>query len=86
MDEQVWENSIRTLSTTADRFGVLSRCLGVESQLRAWRATGDDTQGGDAANALDQARGDLEWLSSGELTTLACTIKSLLAALPPAWD
>jgi hypothetical protein len=86
MDDQVWENAIRTLSTAADRLGVLWRCVGVESQLRAWRATGDSAQGGDAANALDQARGDLEWLSSGELTTLARTIEELLDVLPPAWD
>lgn len=86
MDEQVWENAIRTLSTAADRLAVLSRCVGVESQLRAWRTTGDDVQGGDAANALDQARGDLEWLSSGELTALARTVEELLDVLPPAWD
>lgn len=86
MDEQAWESALQTLSTAADRLGVLSRCVGVESQLRAWRATDDAVQGGDAANALDQARGDLEWLSSGELATLARTIDQVLAVLPAAWE
>ncbi|WP_297736326.1 hypothetical protein [Nocardioides sp.] len=61
MDDETWETALRTLSTATDRLDVLSRCVGVETQLRAWRATGDGARGGDAANALDQARGDLEW-------------------------
>ena len=44
---------------------------------------GDSVAGGDAANALDQARGLLEELGSQRLTQLTDLVDGSLAELPP---
>lgn len=86
MDEDDWAAATRTLDDAADRFAVLSRCLAVTAQLEDWRLTHADLPGGDAANALDQALGDLERLAQGGAAALAQTVQSVLDELPPAWD
>jgi hypothetical protein len=86
MDDTTWNSALTTLGAAADRIEILSRCVGVLPQLAEWRATGAEIAGGDAANALDQARGDLEWLASEEGAELLAAITSLLEILPPAWD
>jgi len=77
---------MRQLAEAADRFDVLARCLAVTPQLQAWRLTGEALSGTDAANALDQAVGDLERLASGDATKIAEGVQSVLTELPPSWD
>ena len=61
---------------------ILSRCLGVAGDLRAWKQTDATLNGAMAADGLDQARGDLERLANGEAGELLLLVSSLLDELP----
>ena len=74
------------MTKAAESFLILSRCLAVRQQLDDWRQAGDELRGGDAANALDQARCMLEGLLEGQATALVALIDAVLGELPPAWD
>lgn len=63
-------------------FAVLSRCLSVAPQLELWRGSHEELAGTDAANALDQARGDLERLVAGGAAALLQRVGSLIDELP----
>jgi hypothetical protein len=67
-------------------FAVLSRCLAVAPQLDVWRGSHDEFAGTDAANALDQARGDLERLVAGGGAALLQRVGSILDELPTPWE
>jgi hypothetical protein len=86
MDEALWVDTTNALASAAESVVILARCLAVGPQLDDWRRSGDEVRGGDAANALDQARGMLERLMGGEGQALAAQIETLLEVLPPAWD
>lgn len=86
MDEVAWSDTTDSLAKAAESVLILSRCLDVNAQLADWRRTGDEARGGDAANALDQARGMLERLLDGEGAALLARIETLLDELPPAWE
>lgn len=81
MNETDWDQAIRQLSEAADHLGVLARCLAIGPDLDRWRS-GEEVAGMLAADALDQARGDLERLSAGEAATLLELVKRLLEELP----
>lgn len=86
MDDAMWADTTRELADAAEMMTILSRCLSVEPQLQEWKQTAADVAGGDAANALDQARGMLERLTGGGAAALLEHIDVLLSELPPAWD
>jgi hypothetical protein len=86
MDEAAWTEASKSLEKAAESVLILARCLAVGPQLDDWRRTGDEVRGGDAANALDQARGMLERLMGGEAEALVARLDALLGELPPAWD
>lgn len=84
MDDAIWAETTRELSEAAEMMTILSRCLSVDPQLQEWKRTADEVAGGDAANALDQARGMLERLTDGGAAALLEHIDALLSELPPA--
>lgn len=86
VEDDDWNRAVDQLSAAADGMAVLSRCLDVAPQLREWRTGGEALAGGDAANALDQARGDLERLIAGDASVLLRTVEQLLAQLPTPWE
>ena len=86
VQDEDWERAVSQLSAAANQMAVLSRCLDMATQLQAWRTGGDDLAAADAANALDQARGDLERLAAGEASGLLGTVEQLLERLPTPWE
>lgn len=86
MDEAVWADAGDSLARAADSMAILARCLDVGPQLGDWRRTADQVRGGDAANALDQARGILERMMGGEAQALIERIETVLDDLPAAWE
>ncbi|VTU41468.1 hypothetical protein H4P1_00081 (plasmid) [Variovorax sp. PBS-H4] len=86
MNESDWASSGLQLTDAANRFEVLSRCLAVTAQITEWQQTRDEWSGADAANALDQALGDLKRLASGEAAALVQVVQRVLHDLPPPWE
>jgi hypothetical protein len=86
VDDQKWATSLGELADSAEMFAVLSRCLSVTPQLSIWRDKREAFSGTDAANALDQARGDLERLVAGGASALLQLVESVLGDLPTAWE
>ena len=86
VDDQLWSASLREFTEAADMFAVLSRCLSVASQFDLWRRSHEEVAGADAANALDQARGDLERLVAGGGAALLQRVDSILDQLPTPWE
>lgn len=82
MEDAQWNEDLARLMNAADSIAVLSRCLAVQQHLARWRTTGDAPQGQLAADALDQARGDLERLSAGQAADLLALVERLLSVLP----
>ncbi|WP_374455389.1 hypothetical protein [Nocardioides sp.] len=81
MQNESWDNDLDQLGDAADRVATLARCLAVGTELRNWR-DGDDIAGMSAADALDQARGDLERLVSGEAAALLGLVQRVVKELP----
>jgi hypothetical protein len=86
VDDQTWSAALDDLARSADMFAVLSRCLAITPQLDAWREARTDLPGTDAANGLDQARGELERLSSGGAAALLQRVEAVLNELPTPWE
>ena len=86
MDDSQWTTALNDLDKAAEMATVLGRCLAIRPELDAWRVTRAELHGIGAANALDQARGDLERLSSGGLHALVHLVESILAELPTPWE
>jgi hypothetical protein len=76
-----WNQLVDQLSDAAGQMTVLARCLSVGPELGQWKA-GDDLAGMSAADALDQARGDLERLAEGGATASLELLHRLLDELP----
>jgi hypothetical protein len=86
VDDQTWAVSLRKFTEAADMFAVLSRSLSVAPQLDVWRGSHEELAGTDAANALDQARGDLERLAAGGAAALLQRVGAVLDELPTPWE
>ena len=82
VDETEWADAVTQLETAADAVHVLSRCLAVKPHLMRFRADGNELEGHLAADALDQALGDLERLAEGGARELAALVERLLEGLP----
>ena len=81
MQESEWDEVVRELSDAAARVAILARCLAVSPELARWRA-GEEVAGMSAADALDQARGDLERLAGGAANSLLELVQRILDELP----
>ena len=77
---------VTDLSADAEWFQILTNCLDVVSQLQRWATDQDEIAGGDAANALDQARGMLERLTPQRVAELSKLVDDLLETLPGPWE
>ncbi|WP_030529664.1 hypothetical protein [Phycicoccus jejuensis] len=81
MDDVEWDAANRALIEASERAATLARCLAVAPELDCWRA-GEDLGGMLAADALDQARGELERLASGGASSLLDLVERIAEALP----
>ncbi len=70
----------------ANDLALLARLLNVDPHLEQWAADVDPVSGGIAADALDQARGLLEELSTGRATEILDAVERLAASLPPPME
>ena len=82
VNEAQWDEVLMQLTKAADSVAVLSRCLAMQPHLMRWKVDGNQLEGQLAADALDQARGDLERLAEGGAARLASLVEGLLEVLP----
>jgi hypothetical protein len=82
VEKAQWDIAVASLEDAAERVATLSRCLDVADNLRAWKQSGTSLNGASAADALDQARGDLERLAGGQADELLQVVTLLLDELP----
>ncbi|MGG5260351.1 hypothetical protein [Phycicoccus avicenniae] len=81
MDDAEWDATKRALIEASERAATLARCLTVAPELDRWRA-GEDLGGMLAADALDQACGELERLVSGGARSLLDLVERIAETLP----
>jgi hypothetical protein len=80
------QEDLVSIQRGASLLALLARLLDVEEPLANWLATADATQGGIAADALDQARGLLEEFVGGELSTVLRAVERVASQLPPPME
>lgn len=74
------------LRQASSEVAILARCLDVDTHLRKWEAEADPVSGGIAADALDQARGLLEWFAGERGRAVADAVERIASTLPPPME